>query len=144
MTVAILLPGSCPQQVPAGSVLPAVGRALRPPIHSFPGGGSTRILANQNSGAGHPGHAGSGSPWRVLSPKGMEDHAAVHTRSLTRTPQSHVHRPMHAHTRTWQFTHSHTTLADFPTPRSHTFTHAQPQARRPRRCPPSGVTSMPA
>lgn len=38
MTVAILLPGSCPQQVPAGPVLPALGRALRPPIHSFPGG----------------------------------------------------------------------------------------------------------
>lgn len=88
MTVAILLPGSCPQQVPAGSVLPAVGRALRPPIHSFPGGGSTRILANQDSGAGRLGHAGSGSPWRSSAPKGMEDHAAVHTRSLTRTPQS--------------------------------------------------------
>lgn len=129
MTVAILLPGSCPQQVPAGSVLPAVGRALRPPIHSFPGGGSTRISANQDGGAGRPGHAGSGSPRRVLRPRGMEDHAVLHTRSLTRTPQSHVHRRMHAHTRTWQLTHTHTTLAGSHTPHSHTFTHAQPQAR---------------
>ena len=55
MTVAILLPGSCPQQVPAGPVLPALGRALRPPIHSFPGGGSTGATANQGGGAGPPG-----------------------------------------------------------------------------------------
>lgn len=55
MTVAILLPGSCPQQVPAGSVLPALGRALRPPIHSFPRGGSTRATANHDGRAGPPG-----------------------------------------------------------------------------------------
>lgn len=127
MTVAILLPGSCPQQVPAGSVLPAVGRALRPPIHSFPGGGSTRILANQDVGAGRPGHAGSSSPWRVLSPKGMEDLAAIHTRSLTRTPQSHVHRRMHAYTRTWQLTtQSHYTRRLLHTPLTHL--HARPAA----------------
>ena len=57
MTVAILLPGSCPQQVPAGPVLPALGRALRPPIHSFPGGREHR---------GHSQSGRRGGPARAM------------------------------------------------------------------------------
>lgn len=125
MTVAILLPGSCPQQVPAGSVLPAVGRALRPPIHSFPGGGSTRILANQDGGAGRPGHAGSSSPWRVLNPKGdggsrSRSHTLTHTHSPV--PRAQTHARIHAH------------MAAYNTVTLHSQTPTQP-AHTPSRTP---------
>lgn len=148
MTVAILLPGSCPQQVPAGSVLPAVGRALRPPIHSFPGGGSTRISANQDGGAGRPGHAGSGSPWRVLrtgwgggADGGSDSGSYTLTHTHSPVPRAQTHARTHAHMAA--YTQSLYTLSLPTHPHSHTITQAQTQARAPRRSPPSAVTCVP-
>lgn len=120
MTVAILLPGSCPQQVPAGSVLPAVGRALRPPIHSFPGGGSTRILANQDSGAGRLGHAGSGSPWRVLSPQGGWRITPPFTHALSHALPSPTCTDACTHTRAHGNLHTVTLHSQTPTHPVHT------------------------
>jgi hypothetical protein len=127
MTVAILLPGSCPQQVPAGSVLPAVGRALRPPIHSFPGGGSTRAAANQSGGAGRPGHAGSGSPRLTADPGDvpLAPGCILGPRAHTHT---HIHTHIHKHAglRTLShmavYTWSPYTQPPTQTPRAHSYT----------------------
>lgn len=133
MTVAILLPGSCPQQVPAGSVLPAVGRAQRPPIHSFPRGGRTRATANHGGGAGRPGRAGSGSPRRgPANPGAGGARAVTHTRPRPTCAHASLHIRPRAHPHMAVYTHIHITCARPRTP-THAFTQPHACARFPAR-----------
>lgn len=164
MTVAILLPGSCPKQVPAGrSSSRTGGQARRPPIHSFPGG--REYGGHSQSGRrGGPapamlgvvvpawGRAGSrGDAGAEVGPRQRgHAHMLTHTHTWTHglTPglaHGHLHTKSHIHSR-FPRRLTHTPLPHPTYTHIHLHSHSLQcrETRRHYRCPHKRPTDNPA